>query len=133
MNFSAYLFKDGYDDVVRNARLIADAAAPEIARDAAQSRPTTVERRAAEHRRRSMYPGLVAAVRAGAGDAIAAVRAGPLGPCGAADATCRRGSTDSDGVRRHDRACRSPDAPGEDELIVRARSVESARRRRRAS
>jgi sigma-B regulation protein RsbU (phosphoserine phosphatase) len=40
MNLSAYLFKDGYDDIVDDARLIAQAAAAEIGRqrtDAAQT------------------------------------------------------------------------------------------------
>jgi sigma-B regulation protein RsbU (phosphoserine phosphatase) len=32
MNIGAYLFKDGYDDVVRNAGLIADAVASDVAR-----------------------------------------------------------------------------------------------------
>ncbi len=34
MNLSAYLFKDGYDDIVDDARLIAQAAAAEIGREA---------------------------------------------------------------------------------------------------
>src|SRR5262245_23879241 len=40
MNVSAYLFKDGYDDVVRNASLLADAAAAEIARKPETARET---------------------------------------------------------------------------------------------
>jgi hypothetical protein len=32
INIGAYLFKDGYDDVVRNAGLIADAAVSDIGR-----------------------------------------------------------------------------------------------------
>src|SRR6188472_1637463 len=35
MNVSAYLFKDGYDSIVENARLSAQAAATEIARNPA--------------------------------------------------------------------------------------------------
>ena len=41
MNLSAYLFKDGYDDIVDDARLIAQAAAAEIGRErAAAPRPS---------------------------------------------------------------------------------------------
>jgi phosphoserine phosphatase RsbU/P len=40
LNVSAYLFKDGYDDVVRNATLLADAASAEIGRSPAAARET---------------------------------------------------------------------------------------------
>jgi sigma-B regulation protein RsbU (phosphoserine phosphatase) len=53
MNISAYLFKDGYDTIVDNARLSAQAAASEIARNP-DSVVETIER---VHRIRStMYP-----------------------------------------------------------------------------
>jgi phosphoserine phosphatase RsbU/P len=55
MNVSAYLFKDGYDTIVENARLSAQAAATEIARNPG-SAVETIER---VHRiRATMYPGL---------------------------------------------------------------------------
>jgi sigma-B regulation protein RsbU (phosphoserine phosphatase) len=55
MNVSAYLFKDGYDTIVNNARLCAQAAASEIARDP-DSVADTIERM---HRSRiSMYPAI---------------------------------------------------------------------------
>jgi sigma-B regulation protein RsbU (phosphoserine phosphatase) len=40
MNLSAYLFKDGYDDIVDDARLIAQAAAGEIGRERGESAQT---------------------------------------------------------------------------------------------
>src|SRR5260370_27762235 len=55
MNVSAYLFKDGYDTIVDNARLCAQAAASEIARDP-DSVADTIERM---HRSRiSVYPAI---------------------------------------------------------------------------
>ncbi|HYT76015.1 MAG TPA: hypothetical protein VEL79_14770, partial [Vicinamibacterales bacterium] len=55
---SGYLFKDGYDAIVENARISAQAAATEIARDPA-SAAETIER---VHRVRvPMYPSLSAA------------------------------------------------------------------------
>src|SRR5215204_1718456 len=55
MNVSAYLFKDGYDAIVENARLSAQAAATEIAR----SPGSVVETIQRVHRiRAGMYPGI---------------------------------------------------------------------------
>ena len=55
MNVSAYLFKDGYDQIVENARLSAQAAATEITRNPA-SAVETIER---VHRiRAGMYPAI---------------------------------------------------------------------------
>jgi sigma-B regulation protein RsbU (phosphoserine phosphatase) len=55
MNVSAYLFKDGYDEVLDNARLSAQAAATEIAREPS-SAAETIER---VHRIRMMtYPAM---------------------------------------------------------------------------
>src|SRR3990170_1247322 len=55
MNVSAYLFKDGYDTIVENARLSAQAAATEIARNPASAKET-IER---VHRiRKSSYPAM---------------------------------------------------------------------------
>ena len=58
MNISAYLFKDGYDDIMSDARLIAQAAAAEIARSPA----TAAETVARVHRNGAhTYPGLTLA------------------------------------------------------------------------
>jgi len=55
MNVSAYLFKDGYDTIVEDARLSAQAAASEIARNPGSA----VETIARVHRiRASMYPAI---------------------------------------------------------------------------
>ena len=55
MNVSAYLFKDGYDQILENARLSAQAAATEITRNPG-SAIETIER---VHRiRAGMYPGI---------------------------------------------------------------------------
>lgn len=55
MNVSAYLFKDGYDTILENARLSAQAAATEIARNPAAA-VETIER---VHRiRAGMYPAI---------------------------------------------------------------------------
>jgi phosphoserine phosphatase RsbU/P len=55
MNVSAYLFQDGYDSIVENARLSAQAAATEIARNPASAKET-IER---VHRiRKSTYPAI---------------------------------------------------------------------------
>src|SRR5687768_1331261 len=43
MNVSAYLFKDGYDQIIENARLSAQAAATEITRNPARSEEHTSE------------------------------------------------------------------------------------------
>ncbi len=71
MNVSAYLFKDGYDAIVENARLSAQAAATEIARDP-DSVQETLER---VHRlRNSLYPAISVAYLASDGQTV---RLGP--------------------------------------------------------
>src|SRR5258708_17123674 len=71
MNVSAYLFKDGYDTIVDNARLCAQAAASEIARDP-DSVAETIERM---HRSRtSVYPAISVVYLGPAGEQV---RAGP--------------------------------------------------------
>jgi len=57
LNLSAYLFKDGYDDVVKNASLLADAAAAEIARKPETARET-MERVQRNGSRSLRYPNL---------------------------------------------------------------------------
>ena len=115
MNIGAYLFKDGYDDVVRNAGVMADAAAGEIARTPA-SAPDTIDR---IHRSgmRLNYPS-VSLVYVPAADPARATRAGGWehapppqavpGWVGAAN-----GFTGTVAIPQ-------PDAPGRAELIVRA-------------
>jgi sigma-B regulation protein RsbU (phosphoserine phosphatase) len=71
MNVSAYLFKDGYDAIVENARVSAQAAATEIARDP-DSVLETIER---VHRlRASTYPAISVAYLAPDGQTV---RLGP--------------------------------------------------------
>src|SRR5258708_17408053 len=71
MNVSAYLFKDGYDSIVDDARLCAQAAASEIARDP-DSVADTIER---VHRlRNSLYPAISVAYLASDGQTV---RLGP--------------------------------------------------------
>jgi phosphoserine phosphatase RsbU/P len=73
LNVSAYLFKDGYDDVVRNATLPADAAAAEIGRSPAGARETLerIQRNGAAGLR---YPMLAMAFIPAAGGEV--IRAG---------------------------------------------------------
>src|SRR5258706_173508 len=67
MNISAYLFKDGYDTIVENARLTAQAAATEIARSP-DSAVETIER---VHRiRSSTYPAVSVAYLWPGGDSV---------------------------------------------------------------
>ncbi len=71
MNVSAYLFKDGYDAIVENARLSAQAAATEIARDP-DSVQETLER--LQSLRASIYPAISVAYLASDGRTV---RLGP--------------------------------------------------------
>ena len=127
MNVSAYLFKDGYDAIVDDVRLSAQAAATEIARNARRRPTETFER---VHRiRPAPYPALSLAYRAGpdggrqpsgrrqraAGAATHVARlADATTCCAGVDSAWPIGRT-----RRDDRAA-SADRPGEVELVVRA-------------
>jgi sigma-B regulation protein RsbU (phosphoserine phosphatase) len=115
MNVSAYLFKDGYDDVVRNAALTADAAAADIAR-----RPGAAGEMLGRVRARAGldYPGLSLAFVPEA-----------AGLTAAADGPWRHNPVPTrlpDWVRRRPEGYagtltgRSPDEPGQVQLIVRA-------------
>jgi phosphoserine phosphatase RsbU/P len=64
MNVSAYLFRDGYESVVENAHLSAQAAASEIARDSA-SATETIQR--VRRIRSPLYPGVSVAYISGNG------------------------------------------------------------------
>ena len=58
MNISAYLFKDGYDEIVKNAGLLADAAAADIGRPSREPRESA---RASDHEQRQ--PRIIRACR----------------------------------------------------------------------
>lgn len=119
MNLSAYLFKDGYDDIVDDARLIAQAAAAEIGRERAGTAQTVarVHRNAAQagqvYRRLSLAfvplrPDAPPPAQAGPWDHVAALPTIPDWLRGRS-----RGWDGTIAVPRQD-------APGETELVVRA-------------
>ena len=111
MNVSAYLFKDGYDTIVENARLSAQAAATEIARNPA-SAPETIQR---VHRiRASAYPAISIAYLApdGGREMI-----GPWQRLPAPEATPAWMKED---VLTESFGVPVKDAPGEEDLIIRA-------------
>jgi sigma-B regulation protein RsbU (phosphoserine phosphatase) len=119
MNLSAYLFKDGYDDILDDARLIAQAAAAEIGRERAGTAQTVarVHRNAAQagqvYRRLSLAfvplrPDAPAAAQAGPWDHVPALPTIPDWLRGRS-----RGWDGTIAVPRQD-------APGETELVVRA-------------
>jgi sigma-B regulation protein RsbU (phosphoserine phosphatase) len=116
MNVSAYLFKDGYDDIMSDARLIAQAAAAEIARNPA----TTAETIARVHRNAAQsYRGITLVfVPMGAG-APPAAQAGrwehvPV-PATIPDWLSNRGDGFAGSI-----AVPLSDSSGEAELVVRA-------------
>jgi len=74
INIGAYLFKDGYDDVVRNAGLIADAAIGEIGR--ATDVPQGVLDRLSTNTSGLNYPGLSLLYTPASGDPARVARAG---------------------------------------------------------
>jgi phosphoserine phosphatase RsbU/P len=111
MNVSSYLFKDGYDAIVENARLSAQAAATEIARNPA-SAAETIGR---VHRiRASTYPALSVAYLApdGGRETI-----GPWQGLGQPDGIP---AWLKDDVFTASFGVPVKDAPGEEDLIVRA-------------
>jgi serine phosphatase RsbU (regulator of sigma subunit) len=111
MNVSAYLFRDGYDTLVENARLSAQAAATEIARNPA-SAVETIQR---VHRiRASTYPAISVAYLAPGGGRETIGPWQGLGQPEAVPAWLKEDVyTKSYGVA-------VKDAPGEEDLIVRA-------------
>ena len=84
MNIGAYLFKDGYDDVVRNAGLIARCGDRATSGGAADTPKGVFETGSARTPAACNYPGLSLAYVPASGDAARLARAGPLGAC------CRR-------------------------------------------
>jgi sigma-B regulation protein RsbU (phosphoserine phosphatase) len=113
MNVSAYLFKDGYDQIVEHARLSAQAAATEIARNPASAAETI----ARVHRiRASMYPALsVAYLGPGGGRETI----GPWQGLGQPEAV-PAWLNGKEEVFAETFGVPVKDAPGEEDLIVRA-------------
>ena len=117
MNIGAYLFKDGYDDVVRNAGLIADAAVGDIGRTPASAREAI--ERLNTNSSGFNYPGLSMVFVPASGDPARVVRAGrwehtaPPTTLPAWVAASPKGFTGTISVPL-------PESPGNHELIVRA-------------
>jgi phosphoserine phosphatase RsbU/P len=113
MNVSAYLFKDGYDTIVESARLSAQAAATEIARNP-KAAVETIER---VHRiRAGMYPGVSIAFLRNGGDryVIGPFRLVPA-PSSIPDWVWRKGDVFTGSL-----AVPVKDSDGEEDLVVRA-------------
>jgi phosphoserine phosphatase RsbU/P len=111
MNVSAYLFKDGYETIVENARLSAQAAATEIARNPATAKET-IER---VHRiRKPSYPAISLAYIEPDGDRQSIGPWQGLPVPDAAPAWLR------DDVFAGSIGVPIKESPGEEELIVRA-------------
>src|SRR5450759_450693 len=111
MNVSAYMFRDGYDTIVENARLTAQAAATEIARNPA----VAVETIARVHRiRAKMYPAISVAYLGPNGEKV---RVGPWQRLRAPDALPAWLKED---VFAGSLGVPVKDSPGEEDLVVRA-------------
>jgi phosphoserine phosphatase RsbU/P len=111
MNVSAYLFKDGYDAIVDNARLSAQAAASEIARDPDSVRET-IER---VHRIRvPMYPAISVLYIGPAGEKV------KLGPWLRLPAPDRLPDWLKDDFFAGSLGVPVKDSQGEEDLIIRA-------------
>ena len=117
MNVCAYLFKDGYDDLVRNAQLLAEAAAAEIGRSPATARET-VERVQRNGQRALNYPAL-SMVFVPARPGVEAVRTGRWDHAKAPDTVPAWIAGRTEGFSGSITAPQ-PDARGQVELIVRA-------------
>jgi sigma-B regulation protein RsbU (phosphoserine phosphatase) len=116
MNLSAYLFKDGYDDIVDDARLIAQAAAGEIGRERGGAAQTI----ARVHRNAGQtYRGLALAFVPMTGDAAARAEAGAWDHVAAPAVVPEWLRSRPDGWQGTIVVSR-PDAPNETELVVRA-------------
>jgi sigma-B regulation protein RsbU (phosphoserine phosphatase) len=112
MNVSAYLFKDGYDAIVENARLSAQAAATEIARNPG-SAVETIER---VHRiRASMYPAISVAYLPADG-----AKAVTIGPWQRLPAPVRLPAWLKEDVFAGSLGVPVKDSQGEEDLVVRA-------------
>lgn len=116
MNLSAYLFKDGYDDIVDEARLIAQAAAAEIGRERGGAAQTIarVHRNAGQS-----YRGLALSFLPMTADAPPHVQAGPWDHVPAPAAVPEWLRSLPEGWQGTIAVSRR-DAPSEAELVVRA-------------
>ena len=111
MNVSAYLFKDGYDGIVENARLSAQAAATEIARNP-ESVVETIER---VHRiRSSAYPAVSVAYLWPGGDSVS------IGPWQRLPAPDRLPAWLKEDAFAGSLGIPVKDSQGEEDLVVRA-------------
>jgi sigma-B regulation protein RsbU (phosphoserine phosphatase) len=111
MNVSAYLFKDGYDGITESARLSAQAAATEIARNPATARET-IER---VHRiRAAMYPAVSIAYLAPTGARET------IGPWHRVDVPDRIPAWLTEDVFTGSIGVPIRDSAGEEDLVVRA-------------
>jgi sigma-B regulation protein RsbU (phosphoserine phosphatase) len=113
MNVSAYLFRDGYDDLLADVRLMAQSAAAEIGRDPAAAKEI-VDRNQRDGRKR--HPRLTVMFLPAA--AVSALKPVPEGEDVRRPTRLPRwirpdGFTGAVAIRR-------PDAPGEADLLVRA-------------
>ena len=116
MNLSAYLFKDGYDDIVDDARLIAQAAAAEIGRERGGA-PQTLAR---VHRNAAQaYKGLALAFVPMTAEAPAHVEAGLWDHVPAPTAVPEWLRSRSEGWQGTIAVSR-PDARNDTELVARA-------------
>ena len=116
MNLSAYLFKDGYDDIVDDARLIAQAAAAEIGRE----RTGTGQTIARVHRNAAQaYPGMALAFVPMTADAPPAAHSGPWDHLPAPTSVPEWLRSRADGWQGTIAVPRD-ESPGEAELVVRA-------------
>ena len=124
-NVSAYLFRDGYDDIVTYARLSAESAASEIAR-APQAAPETVAR--IQRNTRRLYRGL-SMVFVPTSDRIPAAHAGEWDHTAAPRHVPEWLTLRSEGFAGTI-AVSAPERPDEVELVVRAAMPSIAATRR---
>jgi phosphoserine phosphatase RsbU/P len=117
INIGAYLFKDGYDDVVRNAGLIADAAVSDIGR--ASDTPRGVFERLSTNSSGLNYPGLSLLYIPASGNADQVARAGRWDHA-APPATLPMWVTRNPKGFIGTIALPLPETPGQYELVVRA-------------
>ena len=126
MNLSAYLFKDGYDDIIDDARLIAQAAAAEIGREP-KGAANTIQR--IQSNAGPSYRGLALAFVPLTSDAPAAVHAGTWEHVDAPAKVPQWLAARAEGWQGTIAVPR-PNAPNEAELVVRAAVPATVRDRR---
>jgi sigma-B regulation protein RsbU (phosphoserine phosphatase) len=126
MNLSAYLFKDGYDDIIDDARLIAQAAAAEIGREP-KGAASTIGR--IHSNAGQSYRGLTLAFVPLTSDAPGPARAGSWEHVKVPDKIPQWLAARAEGWQGTIAVPR-PDAPNEAELVVRAAVPATIRDRR---